>query len=105
MKNAVLIIYTGGTIGMVQDEKGALHPFEMNRIYDALPQLKHAAYNIDSCQLDPIIDSSNMNPEVWKNIAEVIEREYNNYDGFVVLHGTDTMAYTASALSFVFENL
>ena len=90
---------------MVQDEKGALHPFEMNRIYDALPQLKHAAYNIDSCQLDPIIDSSNMNPGVWKNIAEVIEREYNNYDGFVVLHGTDTMAYTASALSFVFENL
>ncbi|MBR3939307.1 MAG: type I asparaginase [Bacteroidales bacterium] len=105
MKNAVLIIYTGGTIGMVQDEKGALHPFEMNRIYDALPQLKHAAYNIDSCQLDPIIDSSNMNPQVWENIAEVIEREYNNYDGFVVLHGTDTMAYTASALSFVFENL
>lgn len=105
MKNAVLIIYTGGTIGMVQDENGALHPFEMNRIYDALPQLKHAAYNIDSCQLDPIIDSSNMHPGVWRNIADVIEREYNNYDGFVVLHGTDTMAYTASALSFVFENL
>ena len=73
MKNAVLIIYTGGTIGMVQDEKGTLHPFEMNRIYDALPLLKHAAYQIDSCQLDPIIDSSNMKPEVWKKIAQVIE--------------------------------
>ena len=105
MKNAVLIIYTGGTIGMVQDEKGALHPFELNRIYDALPQLKHAAYQIDSCQLDPIIDSSNMNPTVWKKIVDVIEKEYDNYDGFLVLHGTDTMAYTASALSFAFENL
>ena len=105
MKNAVLIIYTGGTIGMVQDEKGTLHPFEMNRIYDALPLLKHAAYQIDSCQLNPIIDSSNMKPEVWEKIAQVIEKEYDNYDGFLVLHGTDTMAYTASALSFAFENL
>ena len=105
MKSAVLIIYTGGTIGMVQDEKGALHPFELNRIYDALPQLKHAAYQIDSCQLDPIIDSSNMNPTIWKKIVDVIENEYDNYDGFLVLHGTDTMAYTASALSFAFENL
>ena len=105
MKNAVLIIYTGGTIGMVQDEKGTLHPFEMNRIYDALPLLKHAAYQIDSYQLDPIIDSSNMKPQVWEKIVQVIEKEYDNYDGFLVLHGTDTMAYTASALSFAFENL
>ena len=105
MKNAVLIIYTGGTIGMVQDENGTLHPFALDRIYDVLPLLKKASYQIESYQLDPIIDSSNMNPSVWQNIASVIEKEYDNYDGFLVLHGTDTMAYTASALSFAFEYL
>ena len=103
--NKVLLIYTGGTIGMVQDENGALHPFALERIYDAVPQLKHASYHIDSCQLERLIDSSNMSPKVWVDIAEIIEREYDNYDGFVVLHGTDTMAYTASALSFMFEHL
>ena len=105
MNNAVLLIYTGGTIGMVQNEDGVLEPFAMDRIYDALPQLRRAAYRIDSCQLEPIIDSSNMSPEIWKSIAEIIEKEYDRYDGFVVLHGTDTMAYTASALSFMLENL
>lgn len=105
MLNKVLIIYTGGTIGMVQDEFGSLHPFALNRIYDAVPQLKHCAYEIDSCQLENIIDSSNMMPSFWVDIAEIIEREYDHYDGFVVLHGTDTMAYTASALSFMFKNL
>lgn len=105
LHNKVLLIYTGGTIGMVQDEEGALHPFELDRIIDAVPQLKRTSYTIDSCQLSEIIDSSNMRPSVWVEIAEIIEREYNNYDGFVVLHGTDTMAYTASALSFMFKNL
>ena len=105
MNSKILIIYTGGTIGMVQDANGSLHPFAMERIYDAVPLLHRANYEIDSCQLSNIIDSSNMKPSFWRDIAEIIEREYDNYTGFVVLHGTDTMAYTASALSFVFENL
>ena len=105
MKNKVLIVYTGGTIGMVQDENGSLHPFALDRIYDAVPQLKHCCYDIDSVTLDNIIDSSNMSPTMWVEIAEKIESHYDDYDGFVVLHGTDTMAYTASALSFMFQNL
>lgn len=104
-KDKVLIVYTGGTIGMVQDEKGSLHPFALDRIYDAVPQLRACSYGIDSVTLKSIIDSSNMTPSLWAEIAEAIEREYDNYDGFVVLHGTDTMAYTASALSFMFKNL
>ena len=103
--NKVLIVYTGGTIGMVQDENGSLHPFALDRIYDAVPQLKSCQYGIDSVTLDNIIDSSNMTPSLWVDIANIIEREYDHYDGFVVLHGTDTMAYTASALSFMFKNL
>lgn len=105
MKKRVLIVYTGGTIGMVQDENGSLHPFALDRIIDAVPQLGHCCYDIDSVTLDNIIDSSNMTPSLWVDIAEIIEREYDKYDGFVVLHGTDTMAYTASALSFMFKNL
>ncbi len=104
-QNKVLIVYTGGTIGMVQDENGSLHPFALDRIYDAVPQLKHCQYGIDSITLESIIDSSCMTPALWVSIAEIIEREYDRYDGFVVLHGTDTMAYTASALSFMFKNL
>ena len=105
MLNKVLIIYTGGTIGMVQDENGSLQPFAMDRIFDAVPQLKYCTYDIESCQLQHIIDSSNMTPTFWADIAEIIEKEYDHYDGFVVLHGTDTMAYSASALSFMFKNL
>ena len=105
MNNKVLIVYTGGTIGMVQDENGSLHPFALDRIIDAVPQLKACAYDIDSVMLDNIIDSSNMTPSLWVDIADIIERHYDRYDGFVVLHGTDTMAYTASALSFMFKNL
>ena len=104
-KNKVLIVYTGGTIGMVQDENGSLHPFALDRIYDAVPQLRACSYGIDSVTLDNIIDSSNMTPAMWSDIASIIESRYNDYDGFVVLHGTDTMAYTASALSFMFKNL
>lgn len=103
--NKVLLIYTGGTIGMVQDKDGSLQPFAMERIYDALPLLHRTNYQIDSCQLEKIIDSSNMTPEFWVDIATIIEQNYDGYDGFVVLHGTDTMAYTASALSFMFKNL
>ncbi len=105
MHNKVLVIYTGGTIGMVQDESGSLQPFALDHIMDAVPQLKYCKYQIDSCQIEHIIDSSNMTPSLWVDIAEIVERRYNDYDGFVVLHGTDTMAYTASALSFMFDNL
>lgn len=90
---------------MVQDENGSLQPFALNRIYDAVPQLHQCPYAIDSVQLDHIIDSSNMTPSLWVDIAEIVKRKYDEYDGFVVLHGTDTMAYTASALSFMFDNL
>ena len=105
MNNAVLMIYTGGTIGMVQNEQGVLQPFKLDRISDAIPLLKNVSYRIDSCQLESIIDSSDMCAKVWFDIAQIIEKEYNKYDGFVILHGTDTMAYTASALSFMLENL
>ena len=105
MNNKVLIIYTGGTIGMVQGKDGSLRPFALEGVLEAVPQLQSCGYGIDSYQLDEIIDSSNMTPRVWVDIANIIEREYEKYDGFVVLHGTDTMAYTASALSFMLEGL
>lgn len=104
-KDKVLLVYTGGTIGMVQDENGALRPFAMESIYEVLPELRRTPYKIDSCELERIIDSSNMTPAFWGDIADIIARNYDDYDGFVVLHGTDTMAYTASALSFMFKNL
>lgn len=105
MKN-ILVIYTGGTIGMVKDKiTGSLHPFDMKKIYEALPVLKELECNIDTLQFDPIIDSSDMNAEVWIRLAGLIGQKYEDYDGFVVLHGTDTMSYTASALSFLLENL
>lgn len=105
-KPSILIIYTGGTIGMIEDPKtGALHPFDFEHIYKEIPELNKIDVKLDSYSFNPLMDSSNMNPENWVSIAEVIEDNYDNYDGFVVLHGSDTMAYTASALSFMFENL
>lgn len=105
MKN-ILVIYTGGTIGMVKDKvTGALHPFDMKKIYEALPVLRQLDCNIDTWQFDPIIDSSDMNAGVWIRLANLIGQQYDKYDGFVVLHGTDTMSYTASALSFLLEDL
>ena len=102
----ILVIYTGGTIGMVKDKKtGALYPFDMKKIYEALPVLKELDCVIDTIQFNPIIDSSDMHSDVWIRLADLIKTEYENYDGFVVLHGTDTMSYTASALSFLIENL
>ncbi|MBN2214439.1 MAG: asparaginase [Bacteroidales bacterium] len=105
-KAAILIIYTGGTIGMIQDaESGVLKPFPFDHILEEVPELKKFGYNITSHAFDPPLDSSNVSPEVWIEIAEIIETSYSAYDGFVVLHGTDTMAYSASALSFMLENL
>jgi len=105
-KAAILIIYTGGTIGMIQDAKtGVLIPFRFDHILEEVPELKKFGYDITSYAFDPPIDSSNVSPEVWIKIAETIEANYSRFDGFIVLHGTDTMAYSASALSFMLENL
>lgn len=105
-ETSILVLYTGGTIGMMQDPKtGALVPFDFDNIYTHLPMLKSLGYQIDFFSFDPLIDSSNMSPDFWERLATKIGEEYENYDGFVVLHGSDTMAYTASALSFMLENL
>ncbi len=102
----ILMIYTGGTIGMIENpETRALEPFDFDHLLDNVPKLKMLDFDIDSHQFEKPIDSSAMNPEHWGQIARVIEENYDNYDGFVVLHGTDTMAYTASALSFMLEGL
>ena len=106
MDKNVLVIYTGGTIGMIKDPlTGALTPFNFDALYRHIPILENFNCRIDTHCFDPLIDSSNMNPAFWVSLAEVIEENYERYDGFVVLHGTDTMAYTASVLSFMLENL
>jgi L-asparaginase len=103
---SILIIYTGGTIGMVQDpESGSLVPIDFHHISDHVTELMKFGYNLHSVSFDPVKDSSNIDPDVWIKIAEIIEANYQAFDGFVVLHGTDTMAYTASALSYMLENL
>lgn len=106
MRSSILIIYTGGTIGMKTDaDTGALVPFDFSGIYEEFPSLKRLNVDIDVHTLSPVIDSSNVSPENWVTLAELIRDNYARYDGFVVLHGTDTMSYTASALSFMLENL
>lgn len=102
----VLIIYTGGTIGMINDpETGALKPFDFEHLYNSVPELKQFDYELEAYSMDEPIDSSEMNPSIWAEIATTIFDKYVNYDGFVVLHGSDTMAYTASALSFMLQGL
>ena len=101
----LLVIYTGGTIGMVQDHKGILVPFDFNNITENVPELTRLNYKLDVISFDPILDSSNINMNSWIQMVNIIEENYLNYDGFVILHGSDTMAYTASALSFMLENL
>jgi L-asparaginase len=102
----ILIIYTGGTIGMVNDaQTGALIPFDFKQIQQNVPELARLNYQLDVHSFDPILDSSNMNPEIWAELAAIIGDSYHDYDGFVILHGSDTMAYTASALSFMLKNL
>lgn len=103
---AILVIYTGGTIGMFKDpETGSLRPFNFDELYNYMPSLELFKFKIDSYSFDPIIDSANINPEYWVKLTEVIATNYEKYDGFVILHGTDTMSYTASALSFMLDNL
>ena len=104
--NAVLLIYTGGTIGMKEDpEDGTLKPFDFNGILEEVPELRKFALKIDSFAFNPLIDSSDVEPTLWQALAKLIRERYDDYDGFVILHGTDTMAYSASALSFMLENL
>ncbi len=106
MKASLLLIYTGGTIGMKQDpEDRTLKPFDFSGILDEVPELGKFALRIDAYTFDPLIDSSDVDPDTWIKLAHVIRDRYDDYDGFIVLHGTDTMAYSASALSFMLGNL
>lgn len=105
-KPNILLIYTGGTIGMVKDaDTGALKAFNFKKLIKGIPELKLLDCAIHSISFDQPIDSSNMEVENWVQMANIIEQHYHNYDGFVVLHGSDTMSYSASALSFMLENL
>jgi len=104
--NSILLIYTGGTIGMINNpESNTLIPVDFNEISNQLPELSRFECTIDTYTFDPTIDSSNVNPGFWGKLAELIRGKYSQYDGFVILHGTDTMSFTASALSFMLENL
>jgi len=103
---SLLIIYTGGTIGMVRHPvTGTLRPFPFENIVDEIPELKKSGFNLTTYTYCPALDSANVNPQVWVDLANLIEENYNRFDGFIVLHGTDTMAYSASMLSFMLENL
>ncbi len=101
----IFIIYTGGTIGMVQDETGTFIPFDFELIKKNLPDLSRTDYELTVHSFDPIIDSSNMTSEIWLTMVKLIQDNYAEFDGFVILHGSDTMAFTASVLSFLLEGL
>ena len=104
--NKIFVLYTGGTIGMVKDEvTDTFVPFDFDLINRNLPELHRLNYELTIHSYDQIIDSSNMQPEIWVGMVNVIEDNYDDYDGFVILHGSDTMAFSASALSFMLEGL
>lgn len=106
MERKILIIYTGGTIGMLNDpDSNLLVPFDFENISKNVPELRKFDFQVRSISFSPAVDSSMMNPDIWVTLVQLIEENYNEYDGFVILHGTDTMAYTASALSFMLHNL
>lgn len=106
VKPHILLIYTGGTIGSFRDaETGSLKPLPFSNIRNLLPEIDQLDIELDHASLKNPVDSSDMNPDVWVELAELIEKNYSTYNGFVVLHGTDTMAYTASALSFMLRGL
>ena len=102
---SVLVIYTGGTLGMTYDESGALAPFNFSRIVEKIPSLREFNVHITVISFPQLIDSSNVRPEHWADMAYIVNENYQRYDGFVIVHGTDTMAYSASALSFMLEGL
>jgi L-asparaginase len=102
----ILIIYTGGTIGMMKDYKtNALKSFDFKHIYNSIPELNHLDCSLETISFEEPLDSSNVNPHHWEKIVKIIQENYSKVDGFVVLHGSDTMSYTASAISFMIENL
>jgi len=105
MNKKILLIYTGGTIGMIQNSNSRLIPFDFSKLLEAIPDLKSDELDLDHISIKKPIDSSNMHPSIWIEITKIIDSNYINYDGFVILHGTDTMAFTASAISFMLENL
>ena len=106
LKPTILLVYTGGTIGMVKDAStGALKAFNFKKLIKGIPELKLLDCNIETVSFEKPIDSSNMQIKDWQKMATIIEENYTNFDGFVVLHGSDTMSYSASALSFMFEYL
>lgn len=105
-KATILLIYTGGTIGMLENpETGALEPLDFAYLEEQVPELKRLDCRIDVFSVNPPIDSSAVNPQNWVELLQIVRSHYDGYDGFVILHGTDTMAYTASALSFMLRNL
>jgi L-asparaginase len=105
-KTSILLVYTGGTIGMKQDPVSFdLRPFDFSQILEEVPELKKFGYTIDTYSFDPVIDSSDVNIEFWKKLTRLIEEHYDRYDGFVILHGTDTMSFSASALSFMLGDI
>ncbi|MBA2612374.1 MAG: type I asparaginase [Bacteroidetes bacterium] len=105
-RSSVLLIYTGGTIGMMQDViTGELRPFDFKTLTKQIPELNKFDIELSSIAFQNPIDSSNMHPIVWIELAKIIKDNYAKYDGFVILHGSDTMSFTASALSFMLENL
>ncbi len=102
----ILVIYTGGTIGMIRDfQTNALRAFDFDHIYKSIPELNHLHCTIESVSFEKPMDSSDMNPTHWNKIASIVQQYYHKVDGFVVLHGSDTMSYTASAISFMLKNL
>lgn len=102
----VLLIYTGGTIGMIEDAKtGSLSAVDFAHLSSNIPEIQRLKFSVDHIVFSPAIDSSEITPEHWLKMVSIIEANYDKYDGFVILHGTDTMSYTASALSFMIENL
>ena len=106
MSQQILLIYTGGTIGMIKDPITAtLHAFDFASLLEKIPELNLLDCTIDTVSFETPIDSSNINPSHWVMIASIIEENYAKFDGFVVLHGSDTMSYSASALSFMLEHL
>ncbi len=105
-KSKILLIYTGGTIGMMQDVKtGSLKPFDFKSLTNQVPELNKFDIDLSSIAFEKPIDSSNMHKDVWVKLANIIKDKYNSFNGFVILHGSDTMSFTASALSFMLENL
>lgn len=104
-KAAVLIIYTGGTLGMSYDEHGSLVPFNFSRIVEKVPSIQEFNIHITVISFPELVDSANIRPDHWVSMAYIVHENYRRYDGFVVVHGTDTMAYSASALSFMLEGL